>query len=149
MLHQHGGGHAAHAAGNGGDGVHNGLHLVKLRIAGNTAQTALGVGLVGIPVDGNLNDHLAGTDIVLGQRVQHTGSGYNDVRVSADFRGIHGLGMADGNGGILTHEHHGGGLAYNQAAADDNGVFTLAVDAVVIQDFHTGGGGAGSVAQGK
>ena len=55
--------------------------------------------------------------------------------------------MADGDGGILAHEHHGSGLAHHQAAADDNGILALAVDAVVVQDLHAGGGGAGGIAQ--
>ena len=56
--------------------------------------------------------------------------------------------MANGDGGILGHEHHGSGLAHHQGAADHNSVLALAVDAVVVQNFHAGRGGAGSEAQG-
>ena len=55
--------------------------------------------------------------------------------------------MADGNGGVLAHEHHGSRLAHHQGTADHNGSLALAVDAVVVQDFHAGGGGTGGVAQ--
>ena len=56
--------------------------------------------------------------------------------------------MAHGDGGVLGHQHHGCGLTNYQGAADDNGVLALAVNAVVIQNLHAGGGGAGRVAQG-
>ena len=147
VLHQHGGGHGADAAGNGRDGLNDRLDLVKLGVAGDAALAALGVDLVLVPVDGHVHDHLSGADIVLGQAVQHTGGGNNDVRVPADFSGVHRLGMADGNGGVLAHEHHGGGLADHQAAANDRGVLALAVDTVVVQNLHAGGGGAGGEAQ--
>ena len=55
--------------------------------------------------------------------------------------------MADGDGGVLGHEHHRGGLADDEGAADDDGVFTLAVNAVVVQDLHARLRGAGGEAQ--
>ena len=55
--------------------------------------------------------------------------------------------MADGDGGVLAHEHHSGGLADHQRPADDHGVLALAVDAVEVQNLHAGGGGAGGEAQ--
>ena len=42
MLHQHAGGDAAHAAGNGGDGINDGLNLFELGVAGDAALAALG-----------------------------------------------------------------------------------------------------------
>ena len=45
VLHQHGGGHGADAAGNGRDGLNDRLDLVKLGVAGNAALAALGVDL--------------------------------------------------------------------------------------------------------
>ena len=43
MLHQHGGGHAAHAAGNGSDGIHHRLHpsLDEIRTAAESKLLAL------------------------------------------------------------------------------------------------------------
>ena len=55
--------------------------------------------------------------------------------------------MADGDGGVLGHQHHRGRLADNERAADDNGVLALAVNAVVIQDLHAGLRGAGGEAK--
>ena len=55
--------------------------------------------------------------------------------------------MAGGDGGVLAHEHHARRLAHHQAPADDHGVLALAVNAVVVQNLHAGGGGAGGVAQ--
>ncbi|OLA39987.1 MAG: hypothetical protein BHW31_02955 [Firmicutes bacterium CAG:110_56_8] len=40
VLHQHGGGHGADAAGNGRDGLNDRLDLVKLGVAGNAALAA-------------------------------------------------------------------------------------------------------------
>ena len=55
--------------------------------------------------------------------------------------------MADGHSGILAHEHHRGRFTDDEATPDDDGVLALAVDAVVVQDLHAGGGGAGGKAQ--
>ena len=41
MADEHAGGDGAHAAGDRGDGIYNGLHLVKDRVAGNGALAAL------------------------------------------------------------------------------------------------------------
>ena len=104
VLHQHGGGNSADTAGNGGDGLNNGLDLVEDGVAGHAAL-ALGGDLLGVPVHGNVDDDLALTDEVLGQGVQNTGSGDDDVSLAANSSGIHGLGVADGNGSILANEH--------------------------------------------
>ena len=88
VLHENGSGDGAYTAGNGGDGIHDGGYLVKLGIAGDGALAALGVGLVLVPVDGHINDHLTGPDVVGGQRVQHTGGGDDDVSALADFGGV-------------------------------------------------------------
>ena len=123
MLHQHGGGDTSHAAGDGSDGVHNGLDLVKLCVACNAAEAAVGVGLVCVSVDGHINDDLSGPDKIGGQGVQNARCGNDDVRPPADFGGVHGPGVADGDGGILA----------------------LAVNAVVVKDLHAGGGRAGCI----
>ena len=131
MLHQHGSGDSANTAGNGGDSTDNGLHLVEDGVAAHAAL-ALGSDLLGVPVHGNIDDDLALTDEVLGQGVQNTGSGDDDVSIAADFCGVDGTGVADGDGCVLGHQHHGCGLAHNQGAADHNGILALAVDAVVV-----------------
>ena len=146
MLHQHGGGDSADTAGNGGDGLDDGLDFLEDGVAGHAAL-ALGGDLLGVPVHGNVDDDLALADEVLGQGVQDTGGGDDDVSLTADSCGVNGTGVADGDGGVLSHQHHGSGLADNQGAADDDSLLAGAVDAVVIQDLHAGGGGAGSEAQ--
>ena len=55
--------------------------------------------------------------------------------------------MADGDGGVLGHEHHRGRLADDEGTADDNRILALAVNAVVIQNFHAGLRGAGGETQ--
>ena len=55
--------------------------------------------------------------------------------------------MADGHGGVLLHQHHGGGLADDKRTADHHGVLALAVDAVVVQNLHAGLGRAWREAQ--
>ena len=55
--------------------------------------------------------------------------------------------MADGDGGVLGHEHHRGRLADDEGPADDNRILALAVNAVVIQNFHAGLRGAGGETQ--
>ena len=147
MADEHGGGHGANAARNGGDGLDDGLDLVKLGVAGDCALAALGVDLLRIPVDGDIDHDLAGAHEVLGQGAQHAGCGHQDVCAAGDLGGVDRLGVADGDGGVLLHQHHGCGLAHDQGAADDHGALALAVDAVVVQDLHAGLGGAGREAQ--
>ena len=48
---------------------------------------------------------------------------------------------------MLRQQHHGHGLAHHQAAADDHCPLALGVDAVVVENFHTGLGGTGGEAQ--
>ena len=55
--------------------------------------------------------------------------------------------MADGDGGVLGHEHHRGRLADDEGTADDDGVLALAVNAVVVQNFHARLRGAGGEPQ--
>ncbi len=143
---RHGGSNSANTAGNGSDGTHNGLYLFVHRITRHTAL-ALGGDLFGIPVHGNIDDDLALADKFLGQAAQHAGGRNDDISLPADGSGIHSLGVAHGNGGILAHEHHSGRLANHQAPANNHSGLALAVDAVVIQNLHTGGGGAGGIAQ--
>ena len=45
-------------------------------------------------------------------------------------------------------QQHGGGLAHHRAPADDHRLLAGAVNAVVVQNLHAGGGGAGGEAQG-
>ena len=147
MLHQYGSGDRANTAGDGSDGFDDGLDLVELGVASDSAQSATGVGLVLVPVDGNVNDDLAGADKISSQAVQHAGCGHDDIGILADLSGVHSAGVAGGDSSVLAHEHHAGGLADDQRTANHNGVLALAVNAVEIQDLHTGSGGAGSVAQ--
>ena len=146
VLHQHRSGNSADTTGNGGDCLNNGLDLVEDAVAGHAAL-ALGGDLLGVPVHGNVDDDLAFTDEILGQAVQNTGCGDDDVSALADLSGVDSAGVANGNSCVLCHQHHCCGLADNQGAADDNSVLTLAVDAVVVQNFHASCGSAGSIAQ--
>ena len=91
IFHQHRPGHGAHAAGDRGNGIHNGLYLGETGVARNAAQAALGIGLVGVPVDGNIDDHLAGPHVLLGQAAQHTGGRHQNVRIPGDLGGVDGL----------------------------------------------------------
>ena len=76
---------------------------------------------------GNVDDDLAFPDEVLGQAVQNTGCGDDDVSLTADSSGINSTGVADGNGSVLLHQHHSSGLADYQGAADNDSLLALAV----------------------
>ena len=86
VLHQHGGGDGTNTAGNGGDGLDDGLDFLEHGVAGH-ATLALGGDLLGVPVHGDVDDDLALADEVLGQGVQDTGSGDDDVSLAADGGG--------------------------------------------------------------
>ena len=105
MLHQHGGGDSTNTAGNGGDGLNNGLDLVEDAVAGHTAL-ALGGDLLGIPVHRNIDDDLAFADKVLGQAVQNAGSGDDDVSIAADLSGVDGAGVLPLCLGISAWQAH-------------------------------------------
>ncbi len=56
---------------------------------------------------------------------------------------VAGLGMADGDGGVLVEEQHGGGLAHDVAAADDDGVLAGDGNVAALENLNDAGGGAG------
>ena len=51
--------------------------------------------------------------------------------------------MADGDGGVLVEQQHGGGLAHDVAAADDDGVLAGDGNVAALENFDDAGGRAG------
>ena len=74
---------------------------------------------------------------------------HHDVGLAADLRQIPGAGVAEGDGGVLPVQHHGGGLAHHKTAAHHNGPPAREGDAVELQDLEAGLRRAGRVAEGR
>ena len=146
VLHQHGGGDSTDTAGNGSDLADNRLDLVELAVALHAAL-ALGGDLLGVPVHGNVDDGLAGTDHVTGDGVQNAGSADDQVGVGQVSHGILGLGVDGGDGAVSVLQHQGDGTADDQGTAHDGGALCGVVKVVVIQDLDAGLSGAGREAQ--
>ena len=141
MAHQHGGGHGTHAAGDGGDGLHQRLGFAEADVAAELSFL--------VDMDAHVHDHLP-----LAQMLSTDGAGlahghHHDVGLTADLRQISGAGVAEGDGGVLSVQHHGGGLAHHKTAAHHNGPPTREGDAVELQDLEAGLRRAGRVAEGR
>ena len=139
MAYQHRGGHGAYAAGHRGDGVHHRLCGVKLHV---TAQLALLVYM-----DAYVHDRLACPQAVRAHSRHFAHGHHHDVGLLAHFRQIPGAGVAQGDGGVFPVQHHGSGLAHHKAAPHHHGTLAGKGDVVILQNFHAGLRGAGSIAQ--
>ena len=125
----------SHSAGNRCYGVYNRLYCREIHV---TAQFPFRV-----HIDADIDDGLSFPDII---RADHTGTSCRDndqVRVSGDRGHIFGPCMANRDRSVLLDQHHCGGLADDQAPADDDRLFAGAVIAIMIQDLHAGLGRTG------
>ena len=61
-------------------------------------------------------------------------AGNDNVRLPGDFRHVLGTCVADRNGGILCHQHHGQRSSHYQGTADNDSVFAGDIDAIVFQN---------------
>ena len=139
MPYQHRGGHGAHAAGHGGDGVHHRLCGGKLHVA---AQFALLVYM-----DAYVHDGLACPQAVRAHSGHFAHGHHHDVGLSAHFRQVLGAGVAQGHGGVFPVQHHGGWLAHHKAASHHHGTLAGKRNVIILQNLHAGLRGAGGVAQ--
>ena len=139
MPYQHRGGHGAHAAGHGGDGVYHRFSGGKLHV---TAQLALLVHM-----DAYVHDRLACPQAVRAHSRHFAHGHHHDVGLSAHFRQAPGTGVAQGHGGIFPVQHHGGWLAHHKAASHHHGTLAGKRNVIILQNLHAGLRGAGGVAQ--
>jgi len=66
-----------------------------------------------------------------------------DVGLAGDFSEVSRLGMTNRYRGILVKEQHGGGLADDVAAPDDDSMLAGDGKAAALEDFNDAGGRAG------
>ena len=138
MAYQHRGGHGAHAAGHGGDGVHHRLCGGKLHV---TAEFAFLVHM-----DAHVHDGLTFPQAVRAHSGHFAHGNHHDVGLLAHLRQIPGAGVAQGHGGVFPVQHHGGGLAHHKAASHHHGTLAGKGDVVILQNFQARLRGAGGVA---
>ena len=139
MAYQHRGGHGAHAAGHGGDGVYHRFSGGKLHV---TAQLALLVYM-----DAHIHDRLACPQAVRAHSRHLAHGHHHDVGLPAHFRQVLCAGVAQGHGGVFPVQHHGGGLAHHKTAAHHHGTLAGKRNVIILQNLHAGLRGAGRVAQ--
>lgn len=102
VLHQHGTGHGANAAGHRGDVACHGACFLKVHIAVQLA--------VRTAVDANIDHHGAGLDHIAGHKTSAANGCNQNIRVGADFFQVGRVGMADRNGCILASSNRAAGL---------------------------------------
>ena len=100
--HQHGDGHWADAAGNGGDDPGHFPGLIELDIT-HQAMAAL-LGGIRNGVDTDVNDGCTWLDPVAAHHLGFANGGDEDVSLTDNRRQVARAGMTDGHGGILTDQ---------------------------------------------
>lgn len=145
VVHEHGDGHGADAAGDGGHVAGFGGNGVVVGIA----DEAVAPGSLGgfDAVDADVDNGGAVFDHVGGDEVGAPDGGDEEVGLSGDGGEVGGAGMTDGDGGVagegFAHHEEGGGFADDLAAPEDDDVFTFGLDAAAGDEFDDAGGGAG------
>ncbi len=95
-------------------------------------------------VDADIDEGCAGLDHLRGDESGATDGGNEDVGLARYLSEVSGFGVADCDGGILVEQQHGGGLADDVAAADDDGVLAGDGNIAALEDFDDAGGRAGA-----
>ena len=98
-----------------------------------------------------LSMRLMPTSMSVGAGLDHIGrdeagaadGGDEDVGLAGDGAEVARLGVADCDGRVLVQQEHGGGLAHNVTAADDDGVLAGDGNLAALEDFNHAGGRAG------
>ena len=142
VLHEHGDGHRAHAAGDGRDGFAERGHGVEVHVADDAVAGLLGG--VRHAVDADVDDDCAGLDHVGGDEAGLADRGDDDVGQPDDSGQVFGARVGDGDGAVATlgEEQGGGGLADDERAADDDGVLTGGLDPGAAEEFDDASGRA-------
>ena len=98
-------------------------------------------------MDAYVHDGLACPQAVCAHSRHLAHGHHHDVGLPAHFRQVLGAGVAQGDGGVLPVQHHGGGLAHHKAAPYHNGTLAGKGNIIIFQNFHAGLRGAGGIAQ--
>jgi len=143
VLHEHRDGHRSHAAGGGRDGFAERGHGVEVDVADDTIAVLLGG--VRDAIDTHVDDDRSRFDHVGGDETRFADRSDDDVGLADDAGKVSGARMSDGHGTIATfgQEEGGSGLADDERAADDDGVFTGGFDAGATEKFDDARGRAG------
>src|SRR5215510_15856732 len=104
VLHEHGDGHGADAAGHGGNGAHPRGGGLEVHVARELARVQA--------VHPDVDDHRAFLDHVARDEARAARSHTENVRAAAMRREIAGARVAHGHGGIAREEELGERLAY-------------------------------------
>jgi len=86
-------------------------------------------------VDANVDQGGAGLDHIGRYEAGAADGGDQDVGLAGDLAEVAGLGVADGDGGVVVQQKHGGGLAYDVAAADYHSVLAGDGDVAALEDL--------------
>ena len=98
-------------------------------------------------MDAHIHDGLAFAQAVGTHRAHLAHGHHHYVRFPAEGGQVLGAGVAEGHGGILAVQHHGGRLAHHQAAAHHHGALAGEGNAIILQNFKTRLCRAGRIAE--
>ena len=98
-------------------------------------------------MDAYVHDGLACPQAVCAHSRHLAHGHHHDVGLLAQFRQVPGAGVAQGDGGVLPVQHHGGGFAHHKAAPYHNGTLAGKGNIIIFQNFHAGLRGAGGITQ--
>ena len=147
VLHEHGDGLGAYAAGDGGDVGAQGGYFVEADVA-TEAETA-GSGSVGDAGCAYVHYYGSGTHHVGCDEAGLPDGGDEDVRTAALFGEVPGAAVAHGDGGVAVralHHESGEGLAYDVGPPEDDDAAACGLHAVAAQEFEDALWSGGNVA---
>ena len=143
VAEEHGDGHGADAAGDGGDPTGDFGDFIEVDVAdGFFGDFAEGVGDFDA-VDADVDDHRARFDVVGAKEVGLADGDDDDVGVAGVGGGVLGVNVAEGDRGVAFGEEEGEGAADDAGGADDGDFFAGEVEAGGVDEFDDGECGAG------
>ena len=128
IVHEHGDGQKAYAAGYGRYGAGYFFGVFKVHVADELFGSDA--------VDADVDDGCARLDHVSGDEVRPADCRYEDVSRAADFLEVARVRMADGDSGVLAEQELCHGLADDIAAADDDGVRSVDGNMSFLEHFE-------------
>ena len=137
VVHEHGDGHGADAAGDGGDGSSARLSAGEIDVAAEFVVIAT--------IYTDVDDYCALFKPFALDGAAAADGGDDDVGGSAELGEVGAARVGDGGGAVGVEQELGYGFADDVGSADDEGGFALELDASALQQDHAAERGAGYV----
>ena len=125
MLCQNGGRHAADAAGNRGNAPYKRLYLIETYISADRSVRS--------GIDADIDHDLIGICKGAVYDTGLTGCNNKDFRFLADFRHVHGFGMAHRYSRVAGLQHHSYGFADYQTSSDHGNMLSGGIHTIKVK----------------